>query len=123
MPWFLGNSQGFLHSFFGYQMKSGFEYLPGIFWFYSYIPDKIIHLIPYGMYSRLVPLLFANSVITGFALWHAAKRKEYWWFVTFLFIHTAGILDAIYLIWVAKVFTSSDHVQNVKKPHTKKKRS
>ncbi|MBI2610771.1 hypothetical protein HYW60_02435 [Candidatus Kaiserbacteria bacterium] len=39
----------------------------------------------------------------GFALWHAAKRSEKWWFIAFLVINTVGILEIVYLFFVAKV--------------------
>ena len=39
----------------------------------------------------------------GLALWHSARRGEWIWFVVFLFIHTAGILEIIYLFLVAKL--------------------
>jgi hypothetical protein len=41
--------------------------------------------------------------IKGYALWHAAKRNEKWWFIALLLINTLGILELIYLITVAKV--------------------
>lgn len=41
---------------------------------------------------------------TGFALWHAALRKEKWWFIFFLLIHTAGVMEIIYLMFVVKLF-------------------
>jgi hypothetical protein len=41
--------------------------------------------------------------IKGYALWHAAKRNEKWWFVILLVVNTFGILELIYLIFVAKV--------------------
>lgn len=48
------------------------------------------------------------SVIwTGLSLWHAARRQDKGWFIFFLFIHTAGIVEFVYLMFVAKVFTSS----------------
>ena len=33
----------------------------------------------------------------GLALWRAAKRGDTWWFIAFLIINTAGILEIIYL--------------------------
>jgi hypothetical protein len=35
----------------------------------------------------------------GLALWHAAREGQWVWFVVFLVVHTAGILEIIYLIW------------------------
>lgn len=39
----------------------------------------------------------------GLALWHAAQRKQPWWFVAILLINTFGILEIIYLFGVAKM--------------------
>jgi hypothetical protein len=39
----------------------------------------------------------------GLAMWHAADRKQPWWFVIILVASTAGILDIIYLFGIAKV--------------------
>jgi len=38
-------------------------------------------------------------VLKGFALWHAARKSQKWWFVALLVINTVGILEIIYLIW------------------------
>jgi len=39
----------------------------------------------------------------GFALWHAAKRGEQWWFIAILVINTVGILEIIYIFFIAKI--------------------
>lgn len=51
-------------------------------------------------------LLWAIA-IKGYALWHAAKRNEKWWFIALLVINTFGILEIVYLIFFAKVWGSS----------------
>jgi len=55
-----------------------------------------------------------SVVWKGLALWHAARRKEPWWFVILLVVNTFGILEIIYLFFVAKLkfkelFSSHDH--------------
>ena len=53
-----------------------------------------------------IPLLIwflISLALSGYALWTAAKRNEKWWFIIFIVIHTAGILEIIYLLFVAKV--------------------
>lgn len=45
-----------------------------------------------------------SSFWTGLSLWHAAKRGEKGWFILFLLMHTAGIIEFVYLFFVAKVF-------------------
>jgi NADH:ubiquinone oxidoreductase subunit 6 (subunit J) len=41
-------------------------------------------------------------VLKGYALWHAAKRNEKWWFVALLILNTAGILELVYIICILK---------------------
>lgn len=48
-------------------------------------------------------LVLISLALKGFALWHAAKRGEKWWFVALLLINTMGILELVYLIFFAKV--------------------
>lgn len=47
-------------------------------------------------------ILIAIIVLKGYALWTAAKRNEKWWFIIMLVINTLGILELIYLFFVAK---------------------
>lgn len=39
----------------------------------------------------------------GLALWHSARRGQYIWFIIFLFVHTLGVLEIIYLFFVIKL--------------------
>jgi heme/copper-type cytochrome/quinol oxidase subunit 2 len=52
----------------------------------------------------IVPLMLWSVVWTGLALWNAAKRNEKWWFIFFMLVHTAGIVEILYLLLVVKVF-------------------
>jgi hypothetical protein len=45
-----------------------------------------------------------SFIWTGLALWHSAKRQDKWWFLIFLLVHTLGILEIIYLVFVIKIF-------------------
>ena len=59
------------------------------------------------------PILVASLVIwsliwKGLALWQAARRNEQKWFIVLLIVNTVGVLELIYLGFVAKVFSSSD---------------
>jgi hypothetical protein len=38
----------------------------------------------------------------GIAFWRAAKNGQVIWFIAFLLIHTAGILEIVYLLWFRK---------------------
>ena len=42
----------------------------------------------------------------GLALWHSGRRGQQWWFVAFLFINTAGILEIVYLFLIIKLKSS-----------------
>ncbi|MDO8561653.1 MAG: DUF5652 family protein [bacterium] len=42
----------------------------------------------------------------GVALWHAAKRDEKGWFVALLVINTFGILEILYIFFIAKIKSS-----------------
>ena len=50
----------------------------------------------------LVPLLIWTLVWKGVALWKAARRNEKIWFVALLVLNTLGILEIIYIFFVAK---------------------
>lgn len=39
----------------------------------------------------------------GFALWYAAKRHDTVWFIALLIVNTLGVLEIIYILFVAKV--------------------
>jgi len=52
-----------------------------------------------------IPLLVWSAVWTGLALWNAARRGEKLWFIIFLLVHTAGILEILYLIFVVHIFS------------------
>jgi hypothetical protein len=48
----------------------------------------------------LAVLIIWSLVWKGLALWRAATRGEKIWFIVFLIINTAGILEIIYLFFV-----------------------
>lgn len=59
-----------------------------------------------------------SAIWTGLALWNAAKNDEKYWFIAFLFIHTAGILEMLYLFVFAKnklVLTSQTKAKSKRK--------
>lgn len=57
-----------------------------------------------GALGMTIGILFiiVILVLKGFALWHAAKRDEKWWFIVILVLNTVGILELIYLIFIVK---------------------
>ncbi len=44
-------------------------------------------------------LVIWSLVMKGFALWHAARGNQKWWYIAMLVINTIGILELVYLIW------------------------
>jgi hypothetical protein len=57
-----------------------------------------------GFVGPLALLFLLWSFIwKGLALWHSARRAEPLWFVIFLVVNTLGILEIIYLFFVAKL--------------------
>lgn len=58
----------------------------------------------------LIFLVIGLVVISlkGYSLWTAAKRDEKWWFIILLVINTMGILELIYLYFVAKKWDKDD---------------
>jgi hypothetical protein len=51
----------------------------------------------------LLILILWTAFWKGLALWHAAQRGQYWWFIIIMFVNTLGILEIIYLFFVAKL--------------------
>lgn len=49
-------------------------------------------------------LAICAVVLKGYALWHAARRDDKGWFIALLIVNTLGILELIYLYYVAGVW-------------------
>jgi len=65
-------------------------------------------------FNYMMPNFSNNWPITSFlilwslfwaslAMWHSARRGQHIWFIAFIFIHTLGILEIIYLFGVLKL--------------------
>lgn len=50
----------------------------------------------------LIALIVWELFWKGLALWHSARRGQYWWFLIMLAVNTVGILEIVYLFAVAK---------------------
>ena len=81
---------------FGNGFAGGFENMP---WFFA--PSVFIGLSILGFILLIVFLV--SVVLKGYALWTASKRDEKWWFIILLVVNTMGILEIIYLLFVAKI--------------------
>jgi methionyl-tRNA synthetase len=61
------------------------------------LPFWLGTLMPFAILFILWALVWK-----GLALWHSARRGQYWWFLALLIVNTFGILEIIYLFVVAK---------------------
>jgi methionyl-tRNA synthetase len=68
-----------------------------------------------GAFAWIFPIAVWSLIWSGLSLWHAAKRGDTWWFVAFLFLHTAGILEIIYLVFIVKVFETKPSKKSLPK--------
>jgi hypothetical protein len=68
--------------------------------------DGFSNTVGFGLpaigFSLFFLVIVWSLIWKGLALWHAAQRKDVWWFIAFLVINTAGILEIIYLFGVCK---------------------
>ncbi len=48
----------------------------------------------------------------GWALWKAARLSHKWWFIIILVANTVGILEIIYLYFVAKKYTVEESTED-----------
>lgn len=60
----------------------------------------------------VLALIFILIIIAlkGYSLWIAAKSDHKWWFIILLFVNTLGILELIYLFFVAKKWHKDDTI-------------
>jgi len=60
-------------------------------------------LNPLGLsYWVLIPLLVWTIFWKGLALWTAVKKDHKKWFIALIILNTFGILEIIYIFWIAK---------------------
>ena len=58
----------------------------------------------------------------GFALWRAAGKRQLVWFIVFLIINTAGVLEILYLFVLSKMDGSKNKKKDKKKRRSKERR-
>jgi hypothetical protein len=78
-------------------------------WWFAHWPVLAAVLAPI-----VVLVVLWSLVWKGLALWHSGRRGDSWWFVILLVVNTLGILEIIYLFFVAKLhwrqlFSKHDH--------------
>jgi len=52
-----------------------------------------------GIMPFIIIVVVWTIVLKGYALWHAARNGQKWWFIALLVMNTLGILEIIYLVW------------------------
>lgn len=52
----------------------------------------------------LIVLSLATMPIKGFALWYSSRLSQKWWFIILFVTNTLGILDLIYIFFIAKKY-------------------
>lgn len=75
-----------------------------------------------GFRAGFTLLALWSLVWQGLALWKSARNDDRYWFLALLLIHTAGILDMLYLFVFAKskLVLVSEPLKSPKKKATKK---
>ena len=61
-----------------------------------------------GLSVIFIAIFFIVVALKGYSLWTAAKRDEKWWFIILLVVNTMGILELIYLYFIAKKWDKVD---------------
>jgi methionyl-tRNA synthetase len=64
-----------------------------------------------------IVLMLVVIALKGYALWHAAKRDEKWWFIIMLIVNTVGILELIYLIFIVKKWSKNSSSPTASTPN------
>jgi hypothetical protein len=59
--------------------------------------------LPLWSLPFLIFLIVWTYFWKGPALWYAARRGHFWWFVSILVLNTAGILELFYLLTVLDI--------------------
>lgn len=80
----------------------------GIFWNIS--PLALALIAPVIIFLMCWALFWK-----GLGLWHAARRGQYWWFIVLLLVNTLGVLEIVYLFFIAKLHIHD--LFSMKEPH------
>lgn len=57
----------------------------------------------WGFFPMFMLVAIWSLFWKGLALWHAAQRRESWWFIAILLINVFGVLEIVYLFAFAKL--------------------
>lgn len=86
----------------------------------SYQLFPMMPMIGLGVFTFGAVLIFlliiGLFILKGYALWVAARRDDRGWFVALLIINTVGILELVYLYFVADVWHKNQKTTIVPEP-------
>jgi methionyl-tRNA synthetase len=68
-----------------------FAFTQDLFPFLSAVPAGVLFVL-------FIVLALWTTVIKAFALWHAARNGQTFWFVALLVVNSLGILELVYLL-------------------------
>lgn len=68
-------------------------------WYMHHSFENMLFPSPFISLPFLVILAVVLVAIKGYALWHAARNEQKWWFVFLLIINGLGIPELVYLVW------------------------
>ena len=58
-------------------------------------------MISHSFFIILVLVVIWSLIWKGLALWKSARRDDLWWFIAIIVINTCGILEIIYIFFIA----------------------
>ncbi len=58
----------------------------------------------------LIAILVWTLAWKGVALWKAARLSHKWWFIVIMIANTVGILEIIYIYFIARKYTVEEEV-------------
>ncbi len=47
----------------------------------------------------LIPVLFIDFILKGYALWRAGRNNQLYWFIALLVVNSIGILPLIFILF------------------------
>lgn len=81
---------------------------------YSRFLPQFYNFSFFGLSGLITLLVFVWSIVwKGWALWETARNKSKGWFLTLLVINTMGVLEIVYLFFLAANF--QDNRKKIKK--------
>lgn len=68
-------------------------------WYMHHSFENMLFPFPVISLPFLVLLALGLVMLKGYALWHAARNEQKWWFVFLLIVNGLGIPELVYLVW------------------------